>query len=404
MKNHKNTLAIAALSLFAGSAIAQGNLDVSALAVPANLDPGTNVEVSVWITNRSTKAIDVTTVTGLFLSTNSVISTADRSLGRFTTPKLAANETVKRIVRINVPLDIGVGPCYIGAFADVDRTYAETNENDNTAAKVTNCRGMTDLFVKSATTATKFARGDYFIASAVLENRGGVDAPAFSVAAFLSQDAQLSNGDLRLTTTTINGLPKGQTASATLAFTIPALMPIQNYYLLIVTDWDQRVFEFDETNNTLAKLVEVYANGESRAFGTSCAGSGGMPVHSVKPRDGATYPRIGYGIQFDVRNAKVFAPALCTIGFSSQTWGAIPLPLALRDIGGGLCQLHVSMDITIPFATGLTGFGGTAFQVPQDERLIGLTVYSQILIVDNGANNLGINASNAVRTTFGHEK
>ena len=136
----------------------------------------------------------------------------------------------------------------------------------------------------------------------------------------------------------------------------------------------------------------------------TCAGSGGMPLHSVKPRDGATYPRIGYGIQFDVRNARVFAPALCTIGFSSQNWGAIPLPLALRDIGGGLCQLHVSMDITIPFATGATGFGGTYFKVPLDELLIGLTVYSQALIVDDGANNLGINASNAMRTTFGHEK
>ena len=397
----KKINAFAALALVASGLSAQGNLDVSAMAVPSTIKPAEPIEVSVWITNRSTKPIDVTTVTGLYLSTNTAITTADTYLGRFTTPKLAANQTVKRIVRVNIPLGIGVGRCYIGAIADVDKKYAESNENDNTAAKATTCQGAPDLWVKSATLPSKLARGNLYIAPTVIENRGGVSTAA-NVGVFLSQRSTYTTGAIRLSTKWVSVARRNST-STTLSFTIPRVA-IGRWYVLIVADFDRRVAESVEGNNTRAKLVSVYALGSRRSFGSACAGSGGVTVHNAKPRDGALYPRIGYGMQFDVSKAKKFSAAMCMLGLSSQKWGAISLPLALRPLGGGLCKLYVSMDLTLPFATGATGFGGVYFRLPKDERLVGLTLNSQVLVLDNGANNLGINTTNAFRTTFGHEK
>jgi hypothetical protein len=99
-----------------------------------------------------------------------------------------------------------------------------------------------------------------------------------------------------------------------------------------------------------------------------------------------------------VFNAFPLGTALMFEGFSSTSWGGIPLP---ATIPGTTCTIYTDLKIAYPaVAVNLAGLASTTVFIPNDVNLIGGRYYTQWLGID-GTTQLGFTLSNAIETTIG---
>src|SRR5204862_1301437 len=114
-----------------------GDLIVSALSVPATAGAGSAIAVSDSITNQGAGAVGAS-ATRFYLSSNVTLDASDVPLGGArAVPALAAGATSSGSTVVTVPSNITAGTYYIIAKADADNTVVETQEANNTAARLT---------------------------------------------------------------------------------------------------------------------------------------------------------------------------------------------------------------------------------------------------------------------------
>jgi hypothetical protein len=89
-----------------------------------------------------------------------------------------------------------------------------------------------------------------------------------------------------------------------------------------------------------------------------------------------------------------------TLGFSSTTLGAVPLPINLGLLFPTLpgCNLYGSADVTLPFAVDAGGNFSIAFPILNNPFLIGATLYNQGVILGGAA---GLQTTNGVAVSIG---
>jgi hypothetical protein len=123
-------------------------------------------------------------------------------------------------------------------------------------------------------------------------------------------------------------------------------------------------------------------------FGAGCAGSAGVPQ-----LESTSLPWVGGTLTLRLSNLPRQMPVALNLGFSNSAWGALSLPFPLAGIGMPGCWLLVSPDIlcSIPGTSGTTTFG---IAIPNDPSLVGLSFHNQAVVLDPGANPLGLTTSN----------
>jgi hypothetical protein len=130
-----------------------------------------------------------------------------------------------------------------------------------------------------------------------------------------------------------------------------------------------------------------------------CSGSGAptQPVIGCGP----VIPRIGSTYDITLASAPSNTPAAMFTGFSDQTWieTGIPLPFALPGMGS--CTFQVSLDLTDSRLTDGAGKTSAPLTIPNAPILTGLQLYHQWLVLDPGANPLGLTTSASARATIG---
>ena len=99
---------------------------------------GSYVDADVRVRNVG-RATAASSTVGLFLSTDTTISTTDSYIGATSTGTLAASRYVLRRVRVRAPYCVQAGRCYLGAIADVSGRVAELSEANNTRAAAVTC-------------------------------------------------------------------------------------------------------------------------------------------------------------------------------------------------------------------------------------------------------------------------
>lgn len=94
---------------------------------------GTNIDFN--INNIGTVSAGATSTTGVYLSTDSTITTSDTLIGTISTPDLAAGSFVIEGVPLSaIPAQTTAGTYYFGVIADSTNSVTENNENNNSAA------------------------------------------------------------------------------------------------------------------------------------------------------------------------------------------------------------------------------------------------------------------------------
>jgi hypothetical protein len=89
------------------------------------------------------------------------------------------------------------------------------------------------------------------------------------------------------------------------------------------------------------------------------------------------------------------------IGASKTKMGTFNLPLDLAAFGAGGCTVLTSSDIGLGVKTDTAGRASFKANVPNDKALVGIQVHFQAMVVDAGANPLGLAFSNAATAKVG---
>lgn len=130
-------------------------------------------------------------------------------------------------------------------------------------------------------------------------------------------------------------------------------------------------------------------------YGTACA-DGAQATRRMFWSGGSN---LGNFVLHGCDAGPVTAPALVAYGFSGLQAGPFALPFDLGNFGAPGCKLLQSTDAIIgPTVTG----SPQAFVVPNLAGLVGLTVYSQVAILDVSAspNAAGLAFSDAIKMTI----
>lgn len=141
-----------------------------------------------------------------------------------------------------------------------------------------------------------------------------------------------------------------------------------------------------------------YADGVTVSFGAGCPGTGGL-APSAGTNGGLPIPP-NPSWTHTVTNVLPGAPAVFVAGASRTTFNGLPLPIDLGLIGFPGCALHVEALLFIPTSASLGGVALMPLPVP-GVTLFRRQMFTQWFVLDPGASNGGLAASQALWHVFG---
>ncbi len=116
---------------------------------------------------------------------------------------------------------------------------------------------------------------------------------------------------------------------------------------------------------------------------------------------GTGAPALGGSYTVLLNDVPPMAPALITWGLSRQTVGPVALPADLAVLGAPGCWLYTSLDAVSPVSASAAGSVTFPVQVPNAAYLTGGRLHHQALVLDLGANVLGLSTSNGLTVVVG---
>ena len=153
-----------------------------------------------------------------------------------------------------LPANLATGTYYVIARADADDAVIETQETNNTAARVV-VVGV-DLIVSALSVSG--GAGNTLVVSDTVVNQGGGAAIATVTRFYLSSNATLDASDVALTgMRAVGPLGAGASSSGTSTVGIPDGVSPGGYYVIALADADAGIAEASETNNTATRSVLV---------------------------------------------------------------------------------------------------------------------------------------------------
>ncbi len=144
-------------------------------------------------------------------------------------------------------------------------------------------------------------------------------------------------------------------------------------------------------------LYGTNAPGDYAPLGAGCAGSSGTPNLSASSNG---VPWVDTTFSQTVLNVPASNLGAVQLGLSSSLWNGTPLPIDLSVLGMTGCSMYVSGDALLPLVP-QNGQATFDLVVPNLPSLVGQSIHDQALLVDPGANPLGLTVSNGASLTFG---
>ena len=231
--------AVPRIDLLAAAAEFPPNLVVQTLTAPASGVPGANVSVTASIRNTAVLAGGASNLK-LYLSNDSVITTADRLLGTIAFGSLSGGVTSPaKTLSVQIPASVApAGTYFIGAIADADHQQDESSETDNTKSVPIEIV-LADLAVTSVTGFPRVTAPGANI-SVTHTVRNVATAPAAAPASFsgiylgVNQSVATAVGG-RLALVSVPALTAGATSPALTAtgVNVPVSTPVGRYFVLV---------------------------------------------------------------------------------------------------------------------------------------------------------------------------
>jgi len=225
----------------------------------SSADAGDSKSVSVRIENQG-DASSGSFRWGLYLSTDTSITTSDTLLDDWSQTSISAGSSRSTSKSITIPTSITGARYYVGMIVDINSQVSESDENNNDdydSGRVTIYEAP-DLTGRSCSAPSTGVVGDYLDSSISLsiENDPGgsyiASSGAFDWGMFLSTDSTITTSDTQVGSDQYkSSISGGSYSSDTLSSSnrIPSSLSGGTYYWGYIVDIDSDVDEQDETNN-----------------------------------------------------------------------------------------------------------------------------------------------------------
>jgi subtilisin family serine protease/uncharacterized membrane protein len=251
-----------------------GDLVISSFTGPASGGPGLMIMVTDTTANTGSASIAAST-TRFYLSANAGLDASDTLLdGSHSVPALAAGASHTSSTWLTIPASYTTGSFYLFAKADADNLVPETNESNNTSARMIQIGS--DLVISSITIPTKGGAGLPLTISDTTTNQGAAATPPTQTRYYLSTNLSLDSSDTPLSPARdVPALAPGQSSSGSVTVTLPANAPSGTLYILAQADGGNAAIETSETNNVAFRSLQVGPDLVTSVFtGPSKAGAG----------------------------------------------------------------------------------------------------------------------------------
>jgi large repetitive protein len=227
------------------------NLIVSQVTGPADHCTGNPFILTNIVSNIGTANSPSFNV-GLYLSFDDVITTNDILMWTRTVSSLAVGRSDTNFMTLVNLGGLDPGLYYFGAIVDPQDKIAETDENNARLGNLHEVNLGPDLVVDDIICQAFASQGTTIPVTSLIHNQGCGNAPqSFTVGVYLSPDPQITTADTRLGGRTINSLGVGMVSTGTVSIALSATLASATYYVGVIADDGNRIYESSETNNAL---------------------------------------------------------------------------------------------------------------------------------------------------------
>jgi len=234
---------------------------VSVSFSPSQVDVGQSVHVIDVVQNVGGDQ-SAGTLVDIYLSADPSVTSADVLIGQRTIGALAPGAISSGGGFLTVPALISEGDWYLGVVVDGGGLVPEGDENNNVQV------ALQTLSVSSAPASDlvptqveydppSVEAGQLLNVTDQVENQGLGAASAFQVGVYLSQDANITSGDLLLGLRSVPSLAPGEIDFVQDQVTVPSTTSAGTWYVGVLADVGGTQGESDEFNNGLAATTPI---------------------------------------------------------------------------------------------------------------------------------------------------
>ncbi len=232
------------------------DLLITALNTPdSQVYRGSAIGVTYTIHNAGGSPTDSGSWVGIYLSSDTTITSADTRIGSRYIYNMAAGVSYSRTIPATIPSGLTDGTYYLGAIADDTGLQTESNEDNNARVAATPLQVSQDvdlLITALSTPDSQVYRGSAIGVTYTIHNAGGSPTDSGSwVGIYLSSDATITNADTRIGSRYIYNMAAGVSYSRTIPVTIPSNLAVGSYHLGAIADDTHLQIESNENNNGL---------------------------------------------------------------------------------------------------------------------------------------------------------
>ena len=233
------------------------DLTLTTLAgLPSSIAPGNSATVHYYVTNVGGAAAPAST-SGIYLSTDQTITSADRLIGSDPLQAINANTHLSdpQAITFTIPGDVTAGTYYLGVLADYSDQIVEADETNNVSTVLplpVTAPAKPDLTITNLSVVeTAATLGQTITISFDLNNIGTADATGFDAGFYISPDQTIDKNDELFAYASYASQAANSSTPHSGTAPLPSdLTPGQTYYIGLIVDDTSKVAELSEDNNT----------------------------------------------------------------------------------------------------------------------------------------------------------
>jgi hypothetical protein len=235
---------------------------------PSAVAAGGNVTLSGWTVRNQGTGNSGPFSNGFYLSVDPVITAADIYItGNSNNSLTPGSQFSWGDSALTIPASVPPGFYYIGIIVDRTNAVAESNENNNYVSRSISIAEpvilvLPDLVITTGSPTVNplavAAGGNIKLSAWTVKNQGTAGSGSFSNGFYLSTNSTITADDTYITgNSNTNLAPGAQFNWGGPTLKIPASTPPGNYYIGILVDRTGTVFESNENNNYVSRLITV---------------------------------------------------------------------------------------------------------------------------------------------------
>jgi uncharacterized repeat protein (TIGR01451 family) len=228
------------------------DLTMTTVAGPDEWCTGNPFILTNTVQNIGSAAAQIFSV-GLYLSEDPIITREDTLMYTRSLGGLGAGQSSPNLMTLINIGGLNSGTYYYGAIADPGEGVTESSEENNSL--VGNATVVTlgpDLVLKDIIAPAYGSQGSSIPVTSVIANEGCGNAPiGFANGIYLSTDPVITTADTRLGSRAINSLTAGNISTGTTVVALSAALASGTYYLGVIADYGNAIYEVTDTNNVL---------------------------------------------------------------------------------------------------------------------------------------------------------